>query len=343
MWVFKRAETFRQLLIPMDQESDGYAEAILEVVQRIAETENREVSSVISDLLTPNSDIIRFKISSEGTSSGTLTLEDGVSLLDGAKKALLASASSVINPIPHHLRMSRSEAEEFVRACRLGQTEYGSFVVKIACPLDAVTSNDAFFDFHNPFARKSTHLLMKASHALVEGIESDCLEELLTGNRLQPEISSNLCDALIKMQSVREKSTLTIDITWASNPNVSIPKDIFYRVIFKAEYFSSLERIQQFLRPNKETEESQTLLGTVETLNGDVGEDGKRSGEVIFALLLPDEEVVRARAVLSTEEYSIAINAHDKGRRYISLHGTLHRGTRIGMVNNITSFKMIEE
>lgn len=54
------------------------------------------------------------------------------------------------------------------------------------------------------------------------------------------------------------------------------------------------------------------MIGTVETLNGDVGEDGKRCGEVVLSLLLPDEdELIKARTSLKTSEYERAVEAHE--------------------------------
>ena len=49
---------------------------------------------------------------------------------------LLSEAHSVLVPQPYHPRMSRSEAEDFLSRCRLGQTDRGSFVLTVACPLD---------------------------------------------------------------------------------------------------------------------------------------------------------------------------------------------------------------
>lgn len=55
-----------------------------------------------------------------------------------------------------------------------------------------------------------------------------------------------------------------------------------------------------------------SMIGTVETLNGDVGEDGKRCGEVVLSLLLPDEdELIKARTSLKTSEYERAVEAHE--------------------------------
>ncbi|CAK8716217.1 hypothetical protein GCAAIG_05630 [Candidatus Electronema halotolerans] len=341
IWVFRHSvQKLRQLVIPIDQEDDAYSEAIVEVLQRIADDEKRSPIAVASDLLMPNSDIVRFRVAGDDILAGNLSLEDGACLIEGAKRAILSSACSVINKTTHHPRMSRSEAAEMLKACKFGQTEYGSFVAKIACPLNAVETNASLLDATMPFVRHATKLLSSACHQLVESIENDAVSALIENNSANPIITSNLCDALLRMQGGREKSSLGIDITWASNPNVPIP-DVPRGVVFKAEYFRTVDEIQRALRPKKESDSSQTLLGTVETLNGPVGEDGRRSGEVILALLLEDEEVVRARAVLGPDEYARAVQAHNKGRTYIMVKGVLQRGNRISSLQQVESFDLV--
>jgi hypothetical protein len=239
--------------------------------------------------------------------------------------------------------MGFTEADEFVKACRLGQTEYGSFVAKITCPLDAGSLSNNLFDNYNPFARKTTVNLITACNKIVENIEQDSVDKFLESNMKQPLISSNLCDALLKMQSIRDKGSLFINVNWATDMAVPFPANIVNKVTFKAEYFRIIENIQQALKPKIETENAQFLIGTVETLNGNVGDDGRRSGEVILALLLPDEGVLRARLNLEANNYSVAVEAHKKGQGYVSFHGVLHRGPRIGRVENISVFKLMDD
>jgi hypothetical protein len=342
LWVFRHSEQrLRQLIIPKDQEDDAYAEAIAEVIQRIADDEKRSPLSVTSDLLMPNSDILRFRVTGENAMTGTLLLEDAQSLFEGAKRAILAAACSVVNKTTHHLRMSRSEAEEMLKACKLGQTEYGSFAAKIACPLDAVETDSPLFDTDTPFVRKATILLASACSEIVDSIENDTVGPLMEKNSQNPIITSNLCDALIRMHGSRDKGKIGLDITWASNPSIPIP-DVPNRAVFKSEYFHIIDQIGKSLRPKNETEDTQELLGTVETLNGDAGEDGRRSGEVILSLLLPDEGAVRAKVMLGAEEYADAVKAHEMGRSYIMVKGVLYRDIRIGHIKDIECFKLVD-
>lgn len=345
IWVFRhKQQKLRQLIIPKNQEDDSYDDAIAEVIYRIADDENRNPLSVASDLLMPNSDILRFRVSGNDAMSGTLPLEDAHSLLEGAKRVILSVACSVVSKTTHHLRMSRGEAESMLKACKFGQTEYGSFVAKIACPLDAVESYAPMVDLfghHTPFVREATTLLASACHEIVENIENATVETLLERNSENPIITSNLCDALIRMHGYQEKGKLGLDITWAANPDIPIPKAPT-RVIFKPEYFHIIDQIRTALKPNKEADKHQEFVGTVETLNGDIEDDGRRSGEVILSLLLPGEETVRTRVTLRAEQYANAVKAHEMGRGYVMIKGVLYRDSRSGYIKDIDSFELIE-
>jgi hypothetical protein len=104
----------------------------------LADFEERPVHELLADLLLPDSDVLRFQESSPSAAAGDVPFDHGLSLLNGARKTLLAAACSTLRPASFHRRMSLTEAEQFLQRCRLGQTERGSFIITVACPLDAV-------------------------------------------------------------------------------------------------------------------------------------------------------------------------------------------------------------
>ena len=336
LWIFRHPRVdLRQLIIPIDRDA-AWADALLEVVLRLAELEQLAPETVLDNLLTTRSDVVRFRVGGEDVSGGMLPMADAADLIKGATRALLSSACSVINKVPHHLRMSRSEAEEFLRVCKMGQTEIGSYVVKVVCPLTEM-EEPPILQQEQPFARATTMGLLKGCNKIVESIEQDRVDDMLAEDLSNPEVTSNLCDALLQMHAARDNADLTIEISWAAMPKYDMPS-VTPVAAFKPEYFRTVADIQRQLRPQNDQEETSLLFGTVETLNGDVGEDDRRSGEVVFALLLPDEEVVRARGNLSAEDYQRAVDAHEKGRGYVSFNGVLKRGVRVGRVEEITGF-----
>jgi hypothetical protein len=122
--------SLEQLLVPTNPGLDDFAEQMQRVVVRLAQSEGRHPASVLEDLISLDVDTVRFSLRSPDAQRGTIPLEQGLDLIDGARRSLLAAACTVLAPNnPYHPRMSRGDAEDFIRACELGQTERGSYTV----------------------------------------------------------------------------------------------------------------------------------------------------------------------------------------------------------------------
>lgn len=352
VWLLRHSEErLRQLQIPMDEDDVGFVDAMLDVVRRLSEVEQRPPEAVLADLQWPDADVLRVRVANRDAEGGQLSLAADVMLRDGARRALLASACSVINPVPFHPRMSRSEADTLLAACRAGQTEVGSYVVKVICPLHAVDERLDLVD-PVPFTRKVTAHLMQVTSELVTSIERSSVDAYLDAHAERPGLSSNLCDALLRMQPRRDEQPerdagqLELSTTWAADPRVRPPTEdeVPSRVVIKADYMPEIERAAQRLRPSSTGAREEWLVGTVETLDGTVGTDGRRSGEVYFSVLSPDgDSMMRVRAILDPEKYEVAMQAHERGHAYVRLLGVLHRGTRLGRIEPLRRLDLLDE
>jgi len=336
--IYQRPESeLDEILVPQERSFVDYSRRMAEAITFLAEFEHRSVTAVLNDLLLPPSDIIRFTMDSSATKNGTIPLNVGLDFFAGAKKALLASACSVIQPQTFHPRMSRSEAEQFVQNCKFG-TETGSFVLSLICPL-RISDEQLNLWSDEPFARKVTKLLVNSLQKIVKKIKEDNTEHLLDVSKTPEDvISANLFEALSLMQPLDERSYLNVIPTWSrtepikeSMPtNIRIPK----------EYFPIIEKIGQKLRP-KETPKGDLFIGKIDALNGKPGVDGRPQGEVIFAFLAEDE-ILKAKIDLSPEDYAKACDAH-KYTQFVELHGVLHRGTRIHRISDHKQFSVRDE
>lgn len=344
-WLFEHPKhPLRQLDIPMDTDDVGFVDAMLDVVRRLSEIERRDPELVLSDLQSADADILRLRVASRDSEAGQLSLAADVDLREGARRALLAAACSVINPARHHPRLSRSEADGLLAACRAGQTERGSYVVKIICPLHAVElPNQA-----QPFTRQVTTYLMRSVAQLVDDIEQDRLDHYEHVGDVgdvgdDAPLSSNLCDALLRMQPEHDGGQLELSATWAADRRVIPPTSAQApaRVSIKAEYFPEIERVAKVLRPRASDSGEQQLIGTVEQLSGAVGADGRRAGEVLLTLLKDDEQL-RARVNLDASQYEVALAAHERGDAYVVVRGILHRGARISRVERVRGLELFD-
>ncbi|MBF0124170.1 MAG: hypothetical protein HQL60_02400 [Magnetococcales bacterium] len=84
-----------------------------------------------------------------------------------------------------------------------------------------------------------------------------------------------------------------------------------------------------------------SFIGTVEQLNGEIGEDGRRSGEVVLSLLLPEGDTVRARLALNADDYAKADQAHMRDDVYTKVSGRLRPGRQPQRMTDLSHFDLV--
>lgn len=350
-----------QLIVPLDAGAADYGRRMAEVVANLAESERRPAVEVLNDLLLPPSDVLRFRLVEPESESGVVPLEQGINLLLGAKKALLAVACSVIQPQRFHPRLSRAEAESLVEASRMGQTERGSYIVTIACPLDATgparpTAPMPLFDNLAatgpdpndepkvqgavPFTREVTSLLIRSAARIASAVDADDLASLTSHAVGMAPLSANLCDALLMMQPSGDRSRLTLGSTWSRAIAPPDPAQHPSSVSLRREFFPAIADLAQALRPAREPKPTY-IVGLVDALLGDPGEDGRVRGDVQL-MIFNQDETTRARVTLDPEDYHQAWEAHGVGG-YVSLNGILVSGGRSYRIEQVRSFKFLKD
>ena len=250
----------------------------------------------------------------------------------------------MLKPQAHHPRLSRAEAQQFLETAKFRHTQAGSFVLNVSCPVQAldVQAPLAPDEAEAPFVRRVTLSLRTALRALVTAIETDSMPTLVaaTKNNPNPVVSSNLCEALTRFEDESLKNSLEIGIRWAA----SIPKPQneprLSVVRVQHDYFSRLEEVRRELR-SKEQHLEDVFFGTVERLDGEMGSDGKRAGEIVLSILTSEGEQVRARADLNPDQYADADKAHMTEGAFVKVAGSLHPGRQPRQLSNIKSFELI--
>lgn len=335
----------RQLVFPMDTTAPDYSEAVMLVVGKLAAMEGRSDQAVIKNLLEVGDDAIAFRVTTPRPDERSIPLAFAGSMVTGAQQLLLASACTVLKPQAHHPRLSRTEAQQFLETAKFRHTQPGSFVLNVSCPVQGLDVQAPLLpdEADAPFVRRTTATLRKALGELVTAIETDSLDTFVeaTKNGANPIVSSNLCEALTRFEDSSLKNSVEIGITWAA----AIPKPAnegrISIIRIQHDYFPRIEEVRRELR-SKEQHLEDVFPATVERLDGEMGDDGKRSGEVILRLLTPDgDELVRARANLTTDQYELADKAHMTDRAFVKVAGKLHPGRQPRQLSNIKSFELM--
>jgi hypothetical protein len=337
--VFHRPDSkLHQLIVPVDEGMDDYGAMIAEAVAKLADYEKRPVQDVLDHLLLPPSDLLQFQDSGQHAGDGTIPLAEAVDLIAGAHKALLAQAHSVIQPRPFHPRLSRGEAERFVDACRLAQTRRGSFMVVLACPLDAIPTEQRLFEQQEPFTRRVTASLMETLTRLANAADQEAADELVRPGAI-PLLSANLCEALLQMCPEVARPNLTVRAVWsraALPPPKSAPPSA---VNLQREAFAVAAYLATRLRSAPQPV-SDRFIGYVDVLRGQPGPDDHPAGEVMLTIFQSDE-IVKAWLDLNTTDYAAADRAH-MANIPVAFSGVLHRSPRIGRVSQVNNFRLLD-
>ncbi len=332
----------RQLVFPTDADAPDYADAIENTVTKLAEITRQPLQIIIEKLSESKDDTLRFRIIDSKLDEPFLPLSYAVSAINGAKELYLSAASTVLKPQAHHPRLSRREAWQLLDASRFRHTEAGSFVLKVSSPVQALDIQANLFEQSIPFARQTTLTINKGLNQLVNAILADTLTDLVDKIKAddRPEISSNLCNAVMGFKEEHNNVDLFIDFTWASA--FPIPADIPVRKLIKIQkdYFSRIDEVKKELRNTEQQKnKEETFMATVEGLYGDIGDDGKRSGDVILNLYQAEEDIIRARITLDAQQYIVADQAHMTVGAYIKVKGKLLPGNQ---PRNLTEFSQFD-
>ena len=302
---FKDYPLATEILLPLDRNFNDYYDLIINALKKISIVENRDINQIINDLLLPPSDVVRFRVDNKRTEFGLITFNEGLSLLDNAKKSLLTTACDIISPTFYHKRMSYKSAQQFIDSCFLGQTERGSFIASIVCPFINETVDDkptqlSLFnteeDLINCFTRNVTKRYMKSLLKLKNAIETG--NHQLIEDPIQSEmISANFIESIVELGEYGENEEIEIFTSWSfSTPDLmDIPKSLLLK-----------------LKPKDEGKDG-VFIGKVSKASAESDPSNRNEGEITFNLIGDDEKIIKAKVFLNTNDFSDALDAFDKG------------------------------
>ncbi|MCF8324412.1 MAG: hypothetical protein K9I84_05590 [Leadbetterella sp.] len=340
---------FRQLIFPTDNTTDQFDSLAETTLTKIAQFLNKTTFKTLEEIREINDDVISLRYYSENKIVNSLSFQEALESIEATKQMILSAGSSVVNPSLFHKRMSRIEATEILKMTRFRHTEEGSFILKVSCPIhlegSPLLSLFGEEEVQKPVSRKAFELINNGANKILESIETDSLSELFIDQKesSHPIISYNLCDAISNLFDDERELPFELNFNWSraylgTLGQPSFPKTIRFPYALKPK----LDDLKSYFRPEaKET--ANTFFGTVESLNGNVGDDGRRSGEVSLRLII-EGEMITAKANLDSDIYETAYQAHGiEGGGLTKIKAILRPGARMNSLSNITSFEIVSK
>jgi hypothetical protein len=272
-----------EVVLPLDASYRDYALRISDLLRTLQLAEKRSQTEIYSDIQTTSADVIRVRYRRSETEDGTVPLNQGVSLLENASELMLASACATLEPRGYYTASKSQIARDFVHQLRLGQSEVGSYVLRILSPVAPrlqAEQGHLFGEPEAPFERRVSVNLIRSLAALRVAADDAVNSGKIEGfeQAVRQGVSANLCSALVNMagRGRTANDSLAVTISWArSRPmSESAPRE----VIFPGDRFPIIEEAARCLKAIAPREDVE-LRGAVVRLQRK-GETGPAEGPV---------------------------------------------------------------
>jgi hypothetical protein len=327
--IWTAAEGHPRLVLPLYEEVDDYAASIASALATLARYEGRSQSLILRDIDAATKDIIRIRLSGNDAEDGAIPLDEAAHLIEHARDMMMAAACSAVLPKPVFTGRRPTEAVEYVKRVRMGQTERGSFVLTMQSevPPQLADTESLSSSTEEPFSRRVTrtlaHSLWDTQTALADALTTGAMDRFFDAG--DSRISANLCDAVAGLSLPGYDRDISIALSWS--PTRPVPADVPSLVHFSSDRLPILREIARIWR-EKATYESFELKGFVVKL-----EHSKKNTGVVTVLGVVDGKDQRITVELQGGDHQLAIKAYEN-RVTFYVEGELEReGTSYRLKN----------
>lgn len=314
-----------EIIVPRTDHLGDYASVVAELIRIFAEVGDEDETSVYRSLVTTDRDVVRLLVGE--SEEGSIKLNEGVGLIQGARDMLLAAACSLSQSKAAYRAGANRDATDLISKIRLGHTDRGSFVVTLLTPIIPPPVPLLFpdeSDLDIPIERRLTARLIEALTAI-----RVAAEETASGDRdafrdtTKSGVSANLCEALVKI--IGSFPTLDVSVSWAQiHPNPGSNRT----VRFGSKDEPLLRQVARAFREHAPQPDVQ-LIGNVRLLKR---EEDEEDGTIHLNTLINDKQQ-SVIVSLGREDYDQAVQSH-KDQTWVILSGDLERmGQRWRLLN----------
>lgn len=245
-------DSFYQVDIPTDRTFRDYKRAMYLAIKDIATAYNQNIETSIQELLYPVADVLYFHIQQDNTLEGCLDLESAMSFYSHIRKLLETTAYTFENS-KETPNITLKDIKSFLSHCKFGQTEVGSYILPLICPIMASIDGEqrpmTLFDSRDStlssITRFITCKIMDSLSLLRENITSLCSDQ----SSSSLDISSEFVDHVKGLGIKRKNTSITISIK--PDPVVSQKIPHVHSVSFNTDFYAPLDAYSRALRASR--------------------------------------------------------------------------------------------
>lgn len=211
--------SWEEIMVPNSSTYSDYVQMILLALETLSKTESRAERDILSDVISGNvNDVLQYRLM-VGDSSGTAPLDWILQLLQAHKRMSAAAYLDMIDPQSYHASLSKGN--KVLKDMRVGQTSYGSYVVRMYFPSVSGTGRTADDPLHRIVER-----ILQSSRTVVESAADG------TPIGKDDGISYNFIDSFM---SLRSDNGYDLEMSGSGpadkpRPTLNVPDSVFPRI-----------------------------------------------------------------------------------------------------------------
>lgn len=320
---FSRDGRLWQANVPTRRGLRDYTSAMFEIVENLAEIYDKNEEQVLLELQYPVSDVVRIRLAGSDMRYGSISIEETLSLYQNTRLLVMASAMDMLSP-RRHFTNSTDEVRKFLNSCRFGQTEVGSYVISLICPMMQNTGRQ-FTLFDNSFnegslTRRIMNKMITGADQVKRAINAGDLEALVyrDDKESQDGVSINFLKALQGLGIHREEHSVDLEVQWC--PTVTENRASVQKVTLNHDYLAPINSV--VTKWKSQVQNTKSYCGRIKGTSSEPNVDKRIDGVIKIVYFDENGQQGVADVRLGKSDYDRAMEAHRLGK-FVFVKGKL--------------------
>lgn len=321
------------VLIPLDASYSDYLSLLDRAISEIAQYNNVSSLTLLGELINPSADILKWRIVDNQTELGQIPFDSMLSYIGDIKNCLAAALQDVVNPKVFHPRLLTKNVNEELANCSFGQTEFGSYVINLICPLGEYQYN--LFDDRTeelPLYRKVNLKIMESLSIINRSVEENSNE--LDDAVGEGNVSVNFLDSIANIVSVNKQARFDINVV--RSKEVPTPMDAISHVLVKNIVNQKIIDVADRYRPSEAQHVSKTIYGKIVNLAGDANPEDRDVFSITLLTLGEDNDKQRVTVKLNYSAYYHVVSEAFENGHVVRVSGIYSSAARKRYIDNGT-------
>lgn len=296
-----------------DKDFSDYATVMGKTVSSIANSLRMGEEDFMIKAMNPAFDILKWRIAERETTVGNISFDSMVNAIESIKNMLLASCQDISTPSTNHKKKTK-ENDKRLSECKFGQTEIGSYLFNVLCPLGPYQFEMFPEEGHEdaPYFRKVTTHLVNGIHNIQQQFKQgnpDIVNQKVEAGEYSVNFLSGLKDIYDDFEGV----VLTIGAEW--NQNVPLRIQVPANAIeIDTGCREQLETVIELHKPKTVIGTKQIYYGKISDVGGEPNIDNRDSINISVAVIDENERLNTIKLNLPNTRQTEVLNAFESGR-----------------------------